>query len=99
MADPLCSRWWPPSSATTSGYLAGLKGGYRLLLRWGPVIRLDHAKIKVGWYVFDHNGGKVVFFSRFVTVLRTYAAFLAGTNRMRLGRSRCSTSPAAWRGR
>ena len=68
------------------GYLAGLKGGYRLLLRWGPVIRLDHAKIKVGWYVFDRHGGKVVFFSRFVTVLRTYAAFLAGTNRMRLGR-------------
>jgi membrane protein DedA with SNARE-associated domain len=68
------------------GYLAGLKGGYRLLLRWGPVIRLDHAKIKVGWYVFDRHGGKVVFISRFVTVLRTYAAFLAGTNRMRLGR-------------
>ncbi len=68
------------------GYLAGLKGGHRLLLRWGPVIRLDHAKIKVGWYVFDRHGGKVVFFSRFVTVLRTCAAFLAGTNRMRLGR-------------
>ena len=65
------------------GYLAGLKGGYRLLLRWGPVIRLDHAKIKAGWYVFDRHGGKVVFISRFVTVLRTYAAFLAGTNRMR----------------
>ena len=68
------------------GYLAGLKGGYRLLLRWGPVIRLDHAKIKAGWYVFDRHGGKVVFFSRFVTVLRTYAAFLAGTNQMRWGR-------------
>jgi membrane protein DedA with SNARE-associated domain len=68
------------------GYLAGLKGGYRLLLRWGPVIRLDHAKIKAGWYVFARHGGKVVFISRFVTVLRTYAAFLAGTNRMRWGR-------------
>ena len=68
------------------GYLAGLKGGYRLLLRWGPVIRLDHAKIKVGWYVFNRHGGKVVFFGRFVTVLRTYAVFLAGTNRMRSGR-------------
>jgi membrane protein DedA with SNARE-associated domain len=28
-------------------------------------------------------GGKVVFFGRFVSILRTYAAFLAGTNRMR----------------
>ncbi|HEY5244221.1 MAG TPA: VTT domain-containing protein, partial [Acidimicrobiales bacterium] len=28
------------------------------------------------------HGGKVVFFGRFVSVLRTYAAFLAGTTRM-----------------
>ena len=28
------------------------------------------------------HGAKVVFFGRFVSVLRTYAAFLAGTNRM-----------------
>jgi membrane protein DedA with SNARE-associated domain len=28
-------------------------------------------------------GGRVVFFGRFVSVLRTYAAFLAGTVRMR----------------
>jgi len=34
-------------------------------------------------YVFDRHGGKVVFFGRFVSVLRTYAAFLAGTTRMR----------------
>ncbi len=38
--------------------------------------------MKVGRYVFDRHGGKVVFFGRFVSVLRTYAAFLAGTNRM-----------------
>ena len=29
------------------------------------------------------HGGKVVFFVRFVSILRTYAAFLAGTSRMR----------------
>jgi membrane protein DedA with SNARE-associated domain len=29
------------------------------------------------------HGGKVVFFGRFVAVLRAWAAFLAGTNRMR----------------
>ena len=37
---------------------------------------------KVGRYVFDNHGGSVVFFGRFVAILRTYAAFLAGTNRM-----------------
>jgi membrane protein DedA with SNARE-associated domain len=65
------------------GFMIGHKGGYRLLRRYGHVVRLDESKIKVARYVFDRHGGKVVFFGRFVSVLRTYAAFLAGTSRMR----------------
>ena len=64
------------------GFWIGDKGGYRLLRKYGRYIRFDEAKIKVGRYVFDRYGGPVVFFGRFVSVLRTYAAFLAGTNRM-----------------
>lgn len=66
----------------TIGYWIGDKGGYRLLLRYGHYVRIDEAKIKVARYLFARHGGKVVFFGRFVTVLRTYAAFLAGTTRM-----------------
>lgn len=66
----------------TAGYWIGNKGGYGLLRRWGPYVRLDEPKIKVARYLFDLHGGKVVFFGRFVSVLRTYAAFLAGTARM-----------------
>ena len=40
----------------------------------------------MGRYLFVRHGAKVVFFGRFVSVLRTYAAFLAGTNRMPWGR-------------
>jgi membrane protein DedA with SNARE-associated domain len=36
--------------------------------------------------LFLKHGGKVVFFGRFVAVLRAWAAFLAGTNRMRWSR-------------
>jgi len=64
------------------GYLLGRKGGSALVRRYGHYVRLDEAKIKVGRYLFDLHGGKVVFFGRFVSVLRTYAAFLAGTNLM-----------------
>jgi membrane protein DedA with SNARE-associated domain len=53
-----------------------------LLRRYGKHIRLDERRLKIGRYVFLRHGGKVVFFGRFVAVLRTYAAFLAGTNRM-----------------
>lgn len=64
------------------GFGVGHWGGYRLLYRYGSKIRLDEAKLKVGRLIFDRHGGKVVFFGRFVSVLRTYAAFLAGTLRM-----------------
>jgi membrane protein DedA with SNARE-associated domain len=65
------------------GFFIGDKGGYRLLRRYGHYLRIDEPKLKIGRYIFDRHGGKVVFFGRFVSVLRTYAAFLAGTNRMR----------------
>ena len=65
------------------GFIIGRVGGYRLLRRYGHYIRLDERKLKLGQYLFMKHGGKVVFFGRFVAVLRAWAAFLAGTNRMR----------------
>jgi membrane protein DedA with SNARE-associated domain len=64
------------------GYWVGRTGGYRLLLRYGRYIRLERRRLKLGQYLFAKHGGKVVFFGRFVAVLRTWAAFLAGVNRM-----------------
>src|SRR5205085_10046774 len=65
------------------GFLLGREGGYHLLRRYGRYIRLDERKLKLGQYLFMKHGGKVVFFGRFIAVLRAWAAFLAGTNRMR----------------
>ncbi len=65
------------------GYWIGDKGGYRLARRYGHKVRLDERKLKIARYLFDTHGGKVVFFGRFVSILRTYAAFLAGTSKMR----------------
>src|SRR2546427_465819 len=64
------------------GFWIGREGGYRLLRRYGRYIRLDERKLKLGQYLFLKHGGKVVFFGRFIAVLRAWAAFLAGTNRM-----------------
>lgn len=68
------------------GFVVGHFGGYRLLRRYGSKVKLDEAKLKVGRLLFDRHGGKVVFFGRFISILRTYAAFLAGTNQMRYWR-------------
>ncbi|MDR0359815.1 MAG: DedA family protein [bacterium] len=64
------------------GFVIGHWGGYRLLLRYGPYVHLDERRVKVARYLFLRHGGKVVFFGRFVSILRAYAAFLAGTTRM-----------------
>src|SRR3989454_4917424 len=68
------------------GFWIGREGGYRLLRRYGRSIRLEERRLKLGQYLFMRHGGKVVFFGRFVAVLRAWAAFLAGTNRMRWAR-------------
>jgi len=65
------------------GFWIGHKDGYCLARRYGPKVRLDERKLKIARDLFDAHGPKVVFFGRFILVLRTYAAFLAGTSRMR----------------
>ena len=65
------------------GYTIGRVGGYPLLHRFGRYIRLDEKRLTLGQYLFRRHGAKLVFFGRFVAILRTFAAFLSGANLMR----------------
>jgi membrane protein DedA with SNARE-associated domain len=58
------------------GYLAGRKFGPPLLVRL-----FQEKSLKLGQYLFQRYGGAIVFFGRFVAVLRAFAAVLAGANR------------------
>jgi len=62
------------------GFWVGRRFGLGLLIRHGHYLRLDEAKLKLGQYLFKLHGGKIVFFGRFVAVLRAFAAVLAGAN-------------------
>jgi membrane protein DedA with SNARE-associated domain len=64
------------------GFTLGRRVGTKLLMRHGHRIRLNESRLRIGMWLFRRHGGKVVFWGRFVSILRTYAAFLAGTNRM-----------------
>jgi membrane protein DedA with SNARE-associated domain len=64
------------------GYLIGRSVGIPLIARYGRFVGLTEARLKVGQYLFLKHGGKIVFFGRFVAFLRTFAALLAGVNRM-----------------
>jgi membrane protein DedA with SNARE-associated domain len=64
------------------GFWIGDKGGYAVARRYGSKVGLDERKLKTARYLFDQHGPKVVFFGRFVSILRAYAAFLAGVSKM-----------------
>ncbi len=62
------------------GFWVGREVGLHLLIRHGHYVRLNEARLKLGQYLFQRHGGKIVFFGRFVAVLRAFAALLAGAN-------------------
>lgn len=64
------------------GYFIGRSIGFRALARWGKKIGIGEDRLELGRYLFRRYGPAVVFLGRFVAVLRTFAALLAGANRM-----------------
>jgi membrane protein DedA with SNARE-associated domain len=64
------------------GYLIGRTYGFRLLERHGSKVCLTSRRLMLGRYLFRRHGGKVVFFGRFIAILRVFVALLAGANRM-----------------
>lgn len=69
-----------------AGFFLGRKGGHQLLRKYRTYLHLDDARLRLGQYLFSEYGGRVVFFGRFVALLRSAAAFLAGVNHMAPGR-------------
>ena len=63
------------------GFWVGRRFGLPLLQRYGHYVHLTTPRLKLGQYLFRRHGGKIVFFGRFVALLRVFAALLAGTNR------------------
>jgi membrane protein DedA with SNARE-associated domain len=68
------------------GYLVGRRFGMPFLRKYGRYIHLDENRLLIGRYLFFQYGNAVVFFGRFIAVLRMFAALLAGANCMPAGR-------------
>lgn len=68
------------------GFWIGRRFGVGLLQRYGKFIHLPELRLKLGQYLFERHGGKIVFFGRFVAFLRVLAALLAGVNKYDWGK-------------
>ena len=60
------------------GYWIGNKGGLALVHKYGRYMHLDEKKIETVNRFFAKHGAKTVFIGRFISLLRTWAAVLAG---------------------
>jgi membrane protein DedA with SNARE-associated domain/membrane-associated phospholipid phosphatase len=64
------------------GYWIGRTGGIALVRRYGRFIHLNESQLERAQRFFQRHGAKTVFFGRFIALLRTWAAVLAGVARM-----------------
>jgi membrane protein DedA with SNARE-associated domain len=62
------------------GFWVGRELGEPVLDKWGHLIGLDARKRALGRFLFARYGGSIVFFGRFIALLRAFAALLAGAN-------------------
>ena len=63
------------------GFVLGRRYGMPLVARYGTLVGLDEKRLRFAQHMFAKHGAKIVFFGRFVAVLRIFAAVLAGVNR------------------
>lgn len=67
---------------STAGYTIGWHGGRGLIRRYGHYVRVSEKTLAPAERYFQRFGSATVFFGRFLAVLRAWAAFLAGMNKM-----------------
>jgi membrane protein DedA with SNARE-associated domain len=63
------------------GFWIGREFGVGLLMRHGGLVGVGPPQLRLGQYMFMRWGGAIVFFGRFIALLRILAAVLAGANR------------------
>lgn len=64
------------------GYIIGRTGGRALVEKFGRFVFIKMEHLDKAELFFSRHGAKTVFFGRFISLLRIWAAFLAGMNRM-----------------
>src|SRR2546427_7759801 len=67
------------------GYWIGREGGIALVRRYGRVLHLNESHLARAHAFFERHGPKTVFLGRFIALLRTWAAVLAGAAHMPYG--------------
>ena len=75
--------WFGAWAGDTTSFLIGRRLGREFVIRHGPRFGVSHERFEKVEDYFSRHGGKTIFIGRFVSLLRAFAPFVAGSSGMR----------------
>jgi membrane protein DedA with SNARE-associated domain/membrane-associated phospholipid phosphatase len=75
--------WFAAWAGDSTSFLIGRRLGRGFMLRNGPRFGIDRERFERVEAYFARHGGKTIFLGRFVSLVRAFAPFIAGSSRMR----------------
>jgi membrane protein DedA with SNARE-associated domain/membrane-associated phospholipid phosphatase len=75
--------WFAAWAGDTTSFYVGRRLGREFVLRHGPRFGIGHERFEKVEDYFDRHGGKTIFVGRFISLVRAFAPFIAGSSGMR----------------
>jgi undecaprenyl-diphosphatase len=75
--------WFAAWAGDTTSFFIGRRLGRGFVMRNGPRVGISHERFEKVEDYFGRHGGKTIFIGRFVSLVRAFAPFIAGSSGMR----------------
>jgi membrane protein DedA with SNARE-associated domain/membrane-associated phospholipid phosphatase len=77
--------WFAAWAGDTTSFFLGRRLGREFVMRNGPRFGISHERFEKVEDYFSRHGGKTIFIGRFISLVRAFAPFIAGSSGMRYG--------------
>jgi membrane protein DedA with SNARE-associated domain len=75
--------WFSAWAGDTTSFFLGRRLGREFVIRHGPRVGISHERFERVEDYFSRHGGKTIFIGRFISLVRAFAPFIAGSSGMR----------------
>jgi membrane protein DedA with SNARE-associated domain/membrane-associated phospholipid phosphatase len=75
--------WFSAWLGDTTSFFLGRRLGREFVLEHGPKVGISHERFEKVEDYFGRHGGKTIFIGRFISLVRAFAPFIAGSSGMR----------------
>jgi membrane protein DedA with SNARE-associated domain len=75
--------WFAAWAGDTTSFFLGRRLGREFVMRNGPRFGISHERFEKVEDYFSRHGGKTIFIGRFISLVRAFAPFIAGSSGMR----------------